>query len=195
MQTEKKSALEALEKEVSLCRGCSLCQTRTQTVFGRGNAEASLLLIGEAPGESEDREGKPFVGAAGMLLDHYLAFIGLEEEDYYIANILKCRPPHNRDPKPEEEEACMPFLRSQVRILNPKIIICLGRIAAQRIISPDFRITRSHGEWFRRGGIRVMATFHPSALLRDPSKKEAALDDFKKIAEEFSALQNETANI
>lgn len=186
MQEEKEAALRELKQEISICRRCSLCQTRTNTVMGRGGEEAEILFIGEAPGADEDREGLPFVGAAGQLLNQYLDFIGLEEEDYYIANILKCRPPHNRDPLPEEEEACMPYLRRQVQILTPRILVCLGRIAAQRIISPDFRITRDHGKWFERGGTRIMATFHPSALLRDPSKKEAALTDFKMIAEEFN---------
>lgn len=181
MNEQKSEQLLAVELKVKECRGCALCKTRTNTVFGRGSENARILFIGEAPGESEDREGLPFVGAAGQLLDHFLAFIGLEEEDYYIANILKCRPPRNRDPLPEEENACLDFLRRQVEIIRPEIIVCLGRIAAQRIISPEFRITKEHGVWFERGSQKIMATFHPSALLRDPAKKEAALEDFKKI--------------
>ncbi len=182
---EKKIRLDALENQVRTCEGCSLCKTRTQTVFGRGCAGGRILFVGEAPGENEDLEGYPFVGAAGKLLDQYIEFCGLEKDDYYIANILKCRPPRNRDPLPEEEDACMDFLRQQVQILAPEILVCLGRIAAQRIISPDFRITREHGKWFHRGNMKIIATFHPSALLRDPAKKEEALTDFKIIAKEF----------
>jgi len=187
MTTEEKSAALKEEREaVAICRGCKLCESRNNTVYGKGSAGAKLLFVGEAPGEQEDMQGLPFVGAAGKLLDEYLAFIGLEEKDYYIANILKCRPPKNRDPLPEEEEACMPHLRRQVGILQPQILVCLGRIAAQRIIAPDFRITRDHGKWYERGNMKIMATFHPSALLRDPAKKEDALTDFKLILEELN---------
>lgn len=179
----------ALENEVSSCKKCSLCNTRTNTVFGRGSQSPAILFVGEAPGESEDLEGKPFVGAAGQLLDRYLEFIGLEEEDFYIANVLKCRPPKNRNPLPEEEEACLPFLREQLSLLKPKILVCLGKVAAQRIIAPDFPITKNHGTWYDRAGMKIMATYHPSALLRDPRKKEDALLDFKKILAEFKKLK------
>ncbi len=185
---EKSEALRELENEVGACEGCALCQRRKNTVFGRGSEKAKILFVGEAPGENEDLQGKPFVGAAGQLLDRYLEFIGLEEEDYYIANILKCRPAGNRDPLPEEEEACIGYLRRQVQILQPRILICLGRIAAGRIIAPDFKITRDHGKWYEAGQTKMMATYHPSALLRDPRKKEEALDDFKAIAKEFAIL-------
>jgi DNA polymerase len=185
----KHEKLQALESQVSSCSKCALCKTRTQTVFGRGSQNPIILFVGEAPGENEDLEGKPFVGAAGQLLDRYLEFIGLEESDYYIANILKCRPPKNRNPLPEEEEACLPFLREQLAILNPKILVCLGKVAAQRIISPDFPITKNHGKWFDRAGMKIMATYHPSALLRDPRKKEEALFDFKKILAEFEKIK------
>lgn len=176
-------------QQVLGCKNCSLCNTRTQSVFGKGSLSPVVLFVGEAPGEQEDREGKPFVGPAGKLLDLYLEFIGLAEEDYYIANILKCRPPRNRDPLPEEEEACLPYLRGQLKILQPKILVCLGRISAKRIISPDFRITKQRGIWYDLGGMRVMATYHPSALLRDPAKKEEALADFKKIAAEVQKFK------
>lgn len=182
---DKNESMKQLEEEVLRCRSCQLCNTRTQGVFGKGSFSPTVLFVGEAPGEQEDREGKPFVGPAGKLLDLYLEFIGLEPEDYYVANILKCRPPHNRDPLPEEEEACLPYLRGQLKLLQPKILVCLGRIAAKRIISPDFRITKQRGIWYDLGGLRVMATYHPSALLRDPAKKEEALADFKKIAAEI----------
>ncbi|MBQ4037817.1 MAG: uracil-DNA glycosylase [Clostridia bacterium] len=177
--------LSALRDEAMVCRACRLCETRKNVVFGRGSEHPRIMFIGEAPGEQEDLQGLPFVGAAGQLLQLYLDYLGLEDEDYYIANILKCRPPRNRDPLPEEEQACIGKLRDQVKLLAPKVIVCLGRIAACRIISPDFRITREHGKWFDRGGMRVMATFHPSALLRDPTKKEAALLDFKSILNEI----------
>ena len=186
MTTDTNSNWEALKERVAVCRACPLCKTRNNIVFGRGCETAPLLFVGEAPGEQEDLAGMPFVGPAGKLLDDYTAFLGLEDQDYYIANILKCRPPRNRDPLPEEENACMPYLREQVRLISPKVIVCLGRIAAQRILSPDFRITRDHGKWFEAGGIKIMATFHPSALLRDPGKKLAALDDFKSILEQIS---------
>ena len=182
---EKLETIERLEKRVCACQACSLCSSRTQTVFGKGSLSPIVLFVGEAPGEQEDREGLPFVGPAGKLLDLYLEFIGMEKEDYYIANILKCRPPRNRDPLPEEEEACIPFLREQLKILQPKILGCLGRMSAKRIISPDFRITKQRGIWYELGGLKVMATYHPSALLRDPAKKEEALADFKKIAAEI----------
>ncbi len=185
---EQREQLEELAKRVSACGKCGLCKTRTQTVFGRGGTEARILFVGEAPGENEDLQGKPFVGAAGQLLDRYLAYAGLAEEDYYVANILKCRPPKNRDPLPEEEDACMPFLREQVKILAPRIIVCLGRISAMRILSPDFRITRQHGQWFENSGVKIMAVYHPAALLRDPAKKEEMLLDFKKIREAYLAL-------
>lgn len=188
-KTEHKEELDQIREKVSGCRLCSLCETRTNTVFGRGGSSPKILFVGEAPGEQEDRQGAPFVGAAGKLLDLYLDFIGLEEEDYYIANILKCRPPRNRDPLPEEEEACMPYLRRQVSVLSPGILVCLGRVAAKRIISPDFRITKQRGIWYDRGGIKVIATYHPSALLRDPAKKEESLSDFKKILEEVSKIK------
>lgn len=185
MDQNKTESARLLEQKVSLCKNCSLCESRTQSVFGKGSLSPTVLFVGEAPGEQEDREGKPFVGPAGKLLDLYLEFIGLDPEDYYIANILKCRPPRNRDPLPEEEEACLPYLREQLKLLQPKILVCLGRIAAKRIISPDFRITKQRGIWYDLGGLRVMATYHPSALLRDPAKKEEALSDFKKIAVEM----------
>ncbi len=191
MESEEKTALfDKLKEKVSVCQNCPLCRTRTHTVFGRGSENASVLFIGEAPGENEDLQGKPFVGAAGHLLDSFLDYAGLEEDDYYIANILKCRPPRNRDPLPEEENACMGFLREQVRLIRPKMIVCLGRIAAQRILDPEFRITRQHGIFYDMQGIRITATFHPAALLRDPAKKEAALLDFKKIRSEALKLKN-----
>jgi DNA polymerase len=146
------------------------------------------MLIGEAPGESEDREGLPFVGAAGKLLDKYLFFADLNADNTYTANILKCRPPGNRDPEQSEQDSCIDYLRRQTKLLDPKIIVCLGRVAAMRIIKPDFRITSEHGHWFKKGGVFITAVYHPSALLRDPSRKAAALLDFKAVREKAAEL-------
>lgn len=172
---------EELEKECRACTKCELCKTRTNVVFGRGNKNASLMFIGEAPGENEDKTGLPFVGAAGKLLDKYLEAVGISTEDYYIANILKCRPPKNRDPLPEEQDACIGYLRSQVAEIKPNLIVCLGRIAAMRIIKPDFKITAEHGKFFKKGNMTICAVYHPAALLRDPRKKEDMLEDMKSI--------------
>ena len=174
-----------LEEEIRNCKKCSLCQTRRNTVVGKGNIKAKLMFVGEAPGEQEDLAGLPFVGPAGQLLDQYLDACGIAREDVYICNILKCRPPHNRDPLPEEEFACMEYLRQQVRLIRPKIIVCLGRISAKRLIDPDFRITASHGKWYEKGAFRMMAVYHPSALLRDPTKREDMLRDMLEIKREY----------
>ena len=182
---------EDLQTACMQCTACSLASGRTNVVFGTGSRSAELMFIGEGPGEQEDLRGEPFVGPAGMLLNEYLNAIGIPREEVYIANILKCRPPHNRDPKPEEEDACLPWLRRQTALLRPKIIVCLGRIAAKRIISPDFRITREHGVWYEKGAFRMIATYHPSALLRDPSKRGEAYEDFIRIADAYAALHGE----
>lgn len=163
------------------CTACELCKTKTNTVFGVGNEKATLMFVGEAPGEKEDLSGVPFVGAAGKLLDKYLAAVDIERDSVYIANILKCRPPHNRDPLPVEEDACIGFLREQVRLIQPKIIVCLGRISAMRLIKPDFKITKEHGIFFKKGKFTICAVFHPAALLRDPRRKEDMLVDMKNI--------------
>ena len=143
------------------------------------------MFIGEAPGEKEDLSGIPFVGAAGKLLDRFLEAVDIPREDVYIANILKCRPPKNRDPLPAEEDACIDYLREQVRLIEPELIVCLGRISAMRLIKPDFKITKEHGIWFERGNKRICAVYHPSALLRDPKKKEDMLVDMKMIKAEL----------
>ena len=160
---------EELKRECAGCERCGLCQTRHNVVFGVGVEDADILFIGEGPGEQEDLTGIPFVGPAGKLLDEMLSIIDIDrKENCYIANIVKCRPPHNRDPKPEEQEACIGYLREQVRLIRPKIIVCLGRIAAQRLMDPDFRVTRQHGQFINKKGTRMMGTFHPAALLRNP---------------------------
>ncbi|WP_419036162.1 uracil-DNA glycosylase, partial [Hominenteromicrobium sp.] len=146
--------------------------------------------IGEGPGRNEDLQGEPFVGAGGQLLDKYLAAVDLDRRtNIYMANIVKCRPPQNRDPLQEEQEACMDWLRNQTALLRPKIIVCLGRIAAMRIIKPDFKITREHGQFFKKGNIYMTATLHPAALLRNPAQKPAAFDDFLKLRDKIDELQ------
>ncbi|MBQ8641277.1 MAG: uracil-DNA glycosylase [Clostridia bacterium] len=172
---------EELESSCRECRRCSLCRTRTNLVFGTGNRNADILFVGEAPGEQEDLQGIPFVGAAGQLLDLYLESVGIAREKVYIANILKCRPPRNRDPLPEEQDACMGYLRAQVKLIRPKMIVCLGRISAMRLIKPDFKITREHGILQKKGDFVMTAVYHPSALLRDASKKEDMYRDMKRI--------------
>lgn len=173
--------LNELYEKCKNCTACPLGETKLNTVFGCGNERANLMFVGEAPGEQEDKSGIPFVGAAGQLLDKYLAAVGIKREEVYIANILKCRPPHNRDPLPEEADACIGYLREQVKIIRPKIIVCLGRISASRLIKPDFRITKEHGNIVLRGSFAMTAVYHPAALLRDPSKKEDMYLDMKKV--------------
>lgn len=170
-----------LYEQCRICDKCPLGKTKTNTVFGCGNQNARLMFVGEAPGEQEDKEGIPFVGAAGKLLDKYLDAVGILRDEVYIANILKCRPPHNRDPLPEEGDACIGFLREQVKLIRPEIIVCLGRISAMRLIKPDFKITREHGIIIKKGAFAMTAVYHPAALLRDPSKKEDMYRDMKKI--------------
>ena len=172
---------QALHQKCMECTACELYKTRTNLVFGTGNKNADVMFIGEAPGESEDLQGIPFVGASGQLLDRYFEAVGLPRESVYIANILKCRPPKNRDPKPDEEDVCINHLRSQLALIKPKIIVCLGRVAAKRIISEDFRITAEHGKWFKKGAYEICAVYHPSALLRDASKREDMLKDMWEI--------------
>ena len=176
------STLEELRAKCETCQKCALGKTRNKLVFGVGNEQARLLFVGEAPSEQEDKTGTPFVGRAGQLLDKFLYAVGIERSDVYIANILKCRPPQNRDPLPEEEDACIGYLREQVKAIQPKIIVCLGRISAMRLIKPDFKITAEHGKWFQKGEYLITAVFHPAALLRDPRKKEDMLEDMKAIA-------------
>ena len=186
-------SLDEIRKECEGCRKCSLAETRTNVVFGVGNPNADVMFIGEAPGEKEDLSGIPFVGAAGKLFDKYLVAVGIPREEIYIANMLKCRPPKNRDPKPEEQDLCIEYLREQVRAVLPKLIVCLGRIAAMRLIKPDFRITAEHGIWFERGSFSVCAVYHPSALLRDPRKKDDMLADMIEIKRRLDALKQAPA--
>lgn len=182
---------EELERLCHACTKCGLCETRHNVVFGVGNQETDILFVGEGPGEQEDLKGEPFVGPAGKLLDDMLSIIDLDRSKVYIANIVKCRPPGNRDPLETEQEACVGYLRNQVALIKPKIIVCLGRIAATKLIRPDFRITREHGVWTQRGEIWMTATYHPSALLRDLSKRPEAFDDLINIREKLNSLKSE----
>ena len=186
-------SLDEIRKECEGCRKCSLAETRTNVVFGVGNPHADVMFVGEAPGEKEDLSGIPFVGAAGKLFDKYLVAVGIPREEVYIANMLKCRPPKNRDPKPEEQDLCIEYLREQVRAVSPKLIVCLGRISAMRLIKPDFRITAEHGIWFERGAFSICAVYHPSALLRDPRKKDDMLADMMEIKRRLDALKQASA--
>jgi DNA polymerase len=172
------------------CQACELGKTRTNCVFGTGNREADILFVGEAPGEQEDLSGTPFVGRAGQLLDKYLYAVDINREDVYIANILKCRPPKNRDPLPAEEDACIGYLREQVRLIKPKIIVCLGRIAAMRLIKSDFKISKEHGVWFEKGNFVMTAVYHPAALLCDPRRKEEMLADMQEIKRKLDSIKD-----
>lgn len=180
---------EKLYGECNACTACELHKTRTNCVFGTGNQNADILFVGEAPGDNEDKTGIPFVGRAGQLLDKYLCAVNIPREDVYIANILKCRPPKNRDPLPAEEDACIDFLRRQVKLLQPKLIVCLGRISAMRLIRPDFKITQEHGAWFEKNGFLITAVYHPALLLRDPRKKEEMLIDMQNIKTKLDELR------
>ena len=182
---------DQLESRCRNCQACPLEATRKNLVFGVGSRTADLMFVGEAPGQAEDEQGIPFVGAAGKLLDRYLYAVGIPRESVYIANILKCRPPHNRDPLPDEEDACIGYLREQVKLIRPKIIVCLGRVSAMRLIKPDFRITKEHGQLVRKGDYLMTAVYHPAALLRDASKKEDMLADMERIKAELDRINSQ----
>lgn len=172
---------DELERKCMQCRECGLCATRIHVVFGVGNRSADIMFIGEGPGEQEDLKGEPFVGPAGKLLDDMMSIIDLDREKVYIANIVKCRPPHNRDPEPDEQDACIGYLQEQIRLVAPKIVVCLGRISAQKLIREDYRITKEHGAWVQKDGIWYTAIYHPSALLRDLSKRPETFSDLLSI--------------
>ena len=177
------------------CTRCGLCETRHNVVFGIGNEHADIMFVGEGPGEQEDLQGIPFVGPAGKLLDDMLSIIDLNRnQNCYIANIVKCRPPRNRDPLETEQDACINYLRNQVALIQPKVIVCLGRIAAKRLISPDYRITREHGTWIQKNGIWMTAIYHPSALLRDLSKRPETFEDLLNIRKAAKMLNISEAN-
>lgn len=179
-----------LKQICSCCTRCGLCETRHNVVFGIGREDADVMFVGEGPGEQEDLKGEPFVGPAGKLLDDMLSIIDLDRRsNCYIANIVKCRPPRNRDPLETEQDACIGYLRNQVALIKPKIIVCLGRIAAKRLIDPDYRITRQHGQWIERNGVWMTAIYHPSALLRDVNKRPETFDDLLSLREKIREVQ------
>ncbi|MDL2324784.1 uracil-DNA glycosylase [Ruminococcaceae bacterium OttesenSCG-928-A16] len=184
---------ETLREECLQCTNCSLHTTRKQVVFGMGNPKAEVLFVGEGPGANEDEQGLPFVGRSGKLLDVYLESIQLSrEKNIFIANIVKCRPPQNRDPLPEEREACLPWLRAQFKQMKPKIVVCLGRVAAQVMIRPDFAITKEHGQWTQKNNIWFMATLHPAALLRNPNNKPMAFEDYATLRDKIEEVCEHT---
>ena len=171
------------------CRNCELCQTRNNVVFGVGNENADVMFVGEGPGEQEDLQGEPFVGPAGKLLDEMLCIIDLDRRtNCYIGNIVKCRPPRNRDPLETEQDACFEFLRHQIELIQPKILVCLGRIAAMRLIREDYRITREHGQFVQKDGIWMTAIYHPSALLRDANKRPETFDDLLRLRQKITEV-------
>jgi len=181
--------LEALKEACHVCDKCSLKATCTHVVFGEGNPKAKIMFVGEGPGSDEDKQGRPFVGAAGQLLDKILASVGLSRDEVYITNVVKCRPPKNRMPNPDEILACSPYLDAQIKRISPSIIVCLGALATKTLIDKDAKVTRIRGEWHEKDGILYMPTFHPAALLRDPSKKRPVWEDMKKVKEAFQNLQ------
>ena len=182
------ASLDELKKECAGCEKCGLCKTRTNLVFGVGDPGAKLMFVGEGPGRDEDLQGEPFVGRAGKLLDAMLDIIDLDRSKVYIANMVNCRPPQNREPLPEEQDACFPWLERQIELIDPKLIVCLGRISAMRLIRSDFKITREHGQWFDVGGRQLMALYHPAALLRDPGKRPETFLDLKEIRRRLDEL-------
>lgn len=182
---------EQLENTCDHCLQCGLCHTRNHVVFGVGRKNADIMFIGEGPGEQEDLQGEPFVGAAGKLLDDMLSIIDVNRTNCYIANIVKCRPPMNRDPSEEEQDACFPYLQQQIALVKPSIIVCLGRIAAKKLIDPGYRITREHGKWICREGVWMTAIYHPSALLRDLSKRPETFDDLLQIRQKLREVHAE----
>lgn len=184
---ERRQSLQALSDEVSQCRKCELCGGRTNAVFGDGSPDARVLIVGEAPGKNEDLQGKPFVGAAGKYLDELLGIAGLSRGDVFIANVLKCRPPGNRDPRPEEIQACADYLRGQTRAIDPEYIVTLGNFATKFILRTETGITRLRGRLQRAGRFKVFPVFHPAAAIYDQSKRPVLEDDFAKLGELLAA--------
>ena len=184
---------EELEQQCLACQRCALADSRTHVVFGAGQRDAEVMFVGEGPGEHEDLQGEPFVGRGGLLLDEILSLIGLyRQKNFYICNIVKCRPPKNRDPLNTEQDACIGYLREQIALVRPKLIICLGRIAANRLIHDDYKITKEHGQWVERDGVFYTAIYHPAALLRDPSKKPETFVDLRSIREKIRQVCTHT---
>ena len=186
-------SFDDIKKDCLACTKCELCRTRTNVVFGAGREDAKILIIGEGPGENEDLQGLPFVGRGGQLLDKMLLAVDLDRnKNIYIANMVKCRPPKNRDPKPEEVACCLDWLRNQVLLMKPKIIVCLGRIASARLIKEDIKITKEHGQFFEKNGVLMMPMLHPAAILRDPRRKPEAFEDFLTLREKIKEICDHT---
>lgn len=180
--------MDKLKNRCLSCKACPLAQTRTNVVFGVGPVPSKIVFVGEGPGQNEDLQGEPFVGLAGKLLDDMLSIIDLGRHNCYITNIVKCRPPQNRDPLPQEQDACIGYLEQQLAILQPKMIVCLGRVSALRLIDPNFKITRDHGTWTVKDGVFYTALYHPSALLRDLSKRPDTFTDLLMIRDKAQQL-------
>ncbi len=180
---------DELNRQIAACEKCGLCRQIRHKVPGQGNPHASLMLIGEGPGRDEDESGLAFVGRAGQLLTRMLAAIRLSREEVYICNVVKCRPPDNRTPMPEEAEACLPYLRMQFALVRPKVILLLGATAGRYVLGDDFRVTRDRGRFVQKGGIWFMPTYHPAALLRDESKKREAWADLKQVMAKLDELK------
>ncbi len=178
--------LDEIKQEVEKCTKCKLCNGRKNTVFGVGNPNSKLMFIGEGPGADEDLQGEPFVGKAGKLMNQAFLGLGLKREDIYIANIVKCRPPNNRNPEKDEVLACIDYLRNQVMIIKPKIIVLLGNVALKNILGDEYGITKARGRWMEKKGIKYMPTFHPAALLRNESMKIEFWNDLKMVIEEYN---------
>lgn len=179
-----------LQNSVEACELCKLSKTRNHPAFGEGDPNATVMFVGEGPGADEDRLGRPFVGKAGQLLDRMLAAIDIRREDVYIANVVKCRPPQNRNPEPDEAAACLPYLRGQFALIKPKIIVCLGSVALKYLMDPNGKITRDRGQWVEKKGIYFLATYHPAALLRDEGKKREAWADMQRLRDKIRELSD-----
>ena len=189
LKSGEKMTLNQLKSECNGCQKCELAKTRTNVVFGVGNEHAKVMFVGEGPGENEDLQGQPFVGRSGQLLDKFLASVDLSrDKNVYIANMVKCRPPKNRDPKPEEQDMCINWLREQFKIIKPKIVVCVGRISAQKLIDKNFKVTQQHGEFIDKNGTLFMGTYHPAAILRNPNNKEAAFGDWLALRDKINEL-------
>ncbi|MBX7148413.1 uracil-DNA glycosylase [bacterium] len=178
---DKQEALQGVRDTIGDCKRCKLCEKRTHIVFGSGNPEAELMFVGEGPGADEDEQGLPFVGKAGQLLTKMIEAMGIKREDVYIANIVKCRPPGNRNPEPDEIVQCSPFLKQQIEIIKPKVIVCLGKFAAQTLLQTEIPITKLRGDFRDFMGIQFMPTYHPAFLLRNPDMKKFVWEDLKKV--------------
>ena len=182
---------EQLDETIKDCKKCRLCQNRTNIVIGTGNKNAEIMLIGEGPGADEDLEGIPFVGKAGKLMNQALAGLGINRDELYIANIVKCRPPGNRNPEPDEAKECMEYLRMQVMLVKPKIIVLLGSVALKNILGEEYGITSARGKWIEKKGILYIPTWHPAALLRDESKKIDFWKDIKECMKKYGEIKGE----